>query len=98
MINCFLKSNQVKPKARISYRLFVMASDLLVKRMANKKIELIDLDKEKDAQVLQDISFTPSERFLRMFDLVEFCIAFSDTPKIPLNKRNCYVFTLKKKS
>jgi len=51
------------------------------------KIELIDIDKKKEAQVLQDISFTPSERFVRMFDLIEFCIAFSGFPKVILDKK-----------
>jgi hypothetical protein len=61
------------------------------------KIELIDIDKKKEAQELQDISFTPSERFVRMFDLIEFCIAFSPLPKIALTKDGYHVVTLKKK-
>jgi len=41
------------------------------------KIQIVDKDKKKEALVLQDISMTPSERFIRMFDLIEFSIAFS---------------------
>jgi len=36
-------------------------------------------------------------RFVRMFDLIEFCIAFSPSPKIALNKYGYNVVTLKKK-
>ena len=62
------------------------------------KIQLIDINKKKEAQVLQDISFTPAERFVRMFDLIEFCIAFSVFPKVPLGKENFNVVVLKKKT
>lgn len=61
------------------------------------KIQLIDINKKKEAQVLQDISFTPAERFVRMFDLIEFCIAFSG-PKVHLDKENFNVVVLKKKT
>jgi hypothetical protein len=63
-----------------------------------KKIELIDLKIKKEGQVLQDISLTPSERFVRMFDLIEFCIAFSRFPQIPIDKNDFNVITLKKRS
>jgi len=62
------------------------------------KIELIDFSEKKEGQILQDISFTPAERFVRMFDLIEFCIVFSGSPKVPLNKAGYTVVTLKKKA
>ena len=48
-----------------------------------RRIELIDLAKKKEAQMLYDISLTPSQRFVRMFDLIEFCILFSKEKKVP---------------
>ena len=62
------------------------------------KIELIDIDKKKDAPVLRDISFTPAQRFVRMFDLIEFCTVFSPAPKTPLDKEGWTVITLTKKT
>jgi hypothetical protein len=61
-----------------------------------KKIELIDLQKKKDDQVLQDISLSPAERFVRMFDLIEFCFAFSRLPKMNSEIKGMTVITLKK--
>lgn len=60
------------------------------------KIQIIDKDKKKDAQVLQDISMTPSQRFIRMFDLIEFCITFSGGQKPPVEYNFCNVINLKK--
>lgn len=62
-----------------------------------KKIKLIDIDKKKDAQVLEDISLTPSQRFVRMFELIEFCAQFSHGDNVPLGKDGRTVITLKKK-
>lgn len=62
------------------------------------KIKLVDRDKKKDDQVLQDISMTPEQRFVRMFDLIEFCIEFSRDPKPPLDKKGCTIITLKRKA
>ena len=61
------------------------------------KIELIDIDKKKEGQILQDVSLTPEQRFVRMFDLIEFCIAFSRLPKVILEKKDLTVFTLSKR-
>jgi hypothetical protein len=61
------------------------------------KIQIIDKDKKKDAQVLQDISMTPSQRFIRMFDLIEFCIAFSRNQEPTVENNVTSVITLKKK-
>jgi hypothetical protein len=62
------------------------------------KIQLIDKDKKKDAQILQDLSLTPSQRFIRMFDLIEFCIAFSKSDITPLSNSDYHVINLKKKA
>ena len=62
------------------------------------KIQLIDIDKKKDAQILQDIAMTPSERFVRMFDLIEFGLAFSQFRKIPEDREGWTTFTLKKRT
>ena len=47
--------------------------------------------------MLRDVSFTPAERFVRMFDLIEFCIAFSALPKLNLDKEKFNVIVLKRK-
>lgn len=60
------------------------------------KIQIIDINKKEDAKILRDISLTPSERFVRMFDLIEFSIAFSVSKKVPQSKKGCDVITLKK--
>lgn len=60
------------------------------------KIQIIDKDKKKDAQVLQDLSLTPSQRFVRMFDLIEFCVVFSKSNVAPLNNSDYHVINLKK--
>ena len=61
-----------------------------------KKIELVNIKTKKDSQILQDISMTMEERFIRMFDLIEFCFAFFRLPKIPTVRNGMTVFTLKK--
>lgn len=61
------------------------------------KIQVIDRNKKKDAQILQDISMTPAERFKRMFDLIEFCIIFSKAPQLPFDNADEPFFILKRK-
>jgi hypothetical protein len=61
-----------------------------------KKIEVIDINKKKEGQILQDISLTPGERFVRMFDLIEFGFAFSSLPKVMEERIGMTVFTLRK--
>ena len=61
------------------------------------KVQIIDREKKKEAQVLQDMSMTPTQRFIRMFDIIEFCIAFSRYPHEPMDDTNATVITLKKK-
>jgi len=57
---------------------------------------LIDLDDKKDAQILQDMAMTPLQRWEKMFQLIEFSVAFSKDKKLLHDeKENC--FTLKKK-
>jgi hypothetical protein len=64
--------------------------------MRGRKLELISLKEKKDGQVLQDISLTPQQRFVRMFDLIEFSFAFSPRPKIDSDRPGMTVFVLKK--
>jgi hypothetical protein len=61
------------------------------------KIQIIDKDKKKDAQVLHDLSLTPSQRFVRMFDLIKFCITFSKSDITPLSNSDYHVINRKKK-
>lgn len=61
------------------------------------KIELVDIKEKKDSQILEDINLSPSQRFERMFDWIEFCIAFSKTPKMPTDKVGWTTVILKKK-
>jgi hypothetical protein len=61
------------------------------------KIQVIDKDMKKEAQILQDISFTPEQRFIRMFDLIEFGIVFSKgLTKLPTRPFANNDFELKK--
>jgi len=62
------------------------------------KLQIVDINKKKDYQVLQDLRFSSSQRFVRMFDLIEFCIAFSRHPQLPIDERGRNIITLKKKS
>jgi hypothetical protein len=64
--------------------------------MKKGKIELISLKEKKDGQILQDISLTPEQRFVRMFDLIEFNFAFSPRPKINSDRPGMTEFVLKK--
>jgi hypothetical protein len=62
------------------------------------KLQIVDINKKKDYQVLQDLRFSSSQRFVRMFDLIEFCIAFSGQAQLPIDDRGRNIITLKKKS
>lgn len=76
----------------------VVQNLVMLKKIKAAKIQLLDIDKKKDAQVIDDISLTPSQRFMRMFELIEFCALFSRGAKTPLDKEGWTVITLKKKT
>jgi hypothetical protein len=61
------------------------------------KVQLVDIEDKKEAQVRRDMSLTPEERFKRMFDLIEFCAVFSKVPKPILVDHSLQVFVLRKR-
>jgi hypothetical protein len=64
--------------------------------MKRRKLELVSLEEKKEGQVLQDISLTPEQRFVRMFELIEIGFAFSPRPKVDSDRPGMTVFVLKK--
>ncbi len=64
--------------------------------MINGKIQIIPLENKKDEQVLRDIQRTPLERWTYMWQLIDFCLAFSPTSQLKSFDENDHFITLKR--
>ena len=60
------------------------------------KPQLVEFQDKKYAQALQDMAMTPLQRWHKMFEMIEFSVAFSKDKKI-LHDDTANCFTLKKK-
>ncbi len=63
-----------------------------------KQIQIIPFTDKKDEQLLHDLQRTPLERWMYMWQLIDFSLAFSPTHQLKFFDENDRFITLKRKN